>query len=211
MRIVGKVTIFIVFLLLVAGAIGVACNYLAIRHGRMLSPPPGHFYAVGGYTMHLYCSGSGTPTVALDGGLGSDWINCLPRRLQEYGRYEASVACRPEYEVSWLGETDDFEKSADEVRNTAFGELPVIIISQDPDRPKPAWSAGDIAANPIWAAMQEDLKRVSTHSYRIIARGSGHHVEIDRPDVIIIAVRQLILTVRGQLSETPSYGSTVIR
>ena len=47
MRIVGKVTIFIVFFLLVAGAIGVAYNYLAIRHGRMLSPPPGHFYAVG--------------------------------------------------------------------------------------------------------------------------------------------------------------------
>lgn len=41
--------------------------------------------------------------------------------------------------VSWLGETDDFEKSADEVRDTAFGRIAHRhhVMSQDPDRPKP--------------------------------------------------------------------------
>ena len=112
----------------------------------------------------------------------------LAVRLKAYETYAEAAACRPEYETSWLGEMDAFETSAKEAANTTFGDLPLLIISQDPDRPKPGWPAQDIAANPIWAEMQENLKTLSTHSRRIVARGSGHRVQIDRPDVIVSAV-----------------------
>ncbi|MFN8638423.1 MAG: alpha/beta fold hydrolase [Dehalococcoidia bacterium] len=35
-------------------------------------PPPGHLIDVGGYRLHLVCTGSGSPTVVIDAGLG-DW------------------------------------------------------------------------------------------------------------------------------------------
>jgi pimeloyl-ACP methyl ester carboxylesterase len=41
---------------------------------RLLHPPPGAFYQVGAARMHLYCSGTGAPTVILDSGLGDDWL-----------------------------------------------------------------------------------------------------------------------------------------
>jgi hypothetical protein len=59
--------------------------------------------------------------------------------------------------------------------------LAMLIISQDPDRPKPGWTAESIAGQPVWNRLQESLKRLSSRSGRIIARNSGHHVMIDRP------------------------------
>jgi len=121
----------------------------------------------------------------------------MPSALRSYQRYALAEACRPEYETSWLGELDSFEASASEATNTSLGNLPLLVISQDPNRPKPGWSARDINANPIWAAMQEQLKTLSTRSRRIIARGSGHRVQLDRPDVIVREVGELILEIRG--------------
>jgi len=37
---------------------------------RAQYPPPGQMVDVGGYQMHIYCQGSGSPTVVLDAGLG---------------------------------------------------------------------------------------------------------------------------------------------
>jgi pimeloyl-ACP methyl ester carboxylesterase len=81
----------------------------------------------------------------------------------------------------------------------------LLIISQDPDRPKPGWDAVS-----IWNRLQENLKALSPHSRRIIARSSGHHVMFDRPDVIIAATRQLILEIR-QNSYDPQDGMTVVQ
>jgi pimeloyl-ACP methyl ester carboxylesterase len=135
----------------------------------------------------------------------------LSPTLKAYEGFAWAAACRPEYETSWLGEMDEFETSAKEAASTAFGDLPLLVISQDPDRPKPGWPAKDIAANPIWAAMQENLKTMSTRSRRIIARGSGHKVQIDRPDVIVAAVGEMVLQIRGTVQPPVEYGTTIIR
>ena len=103
-------------------------------------------------------------------------------------------ACRPSFAASWLGEWDDFWRSGDEAAHApCCGNLPLLVISQDPDRPKPGWDARSLAANPIWAGLQENLKKLSPRSRRIIARNSGHHIMTDRPDVIINNVREVVL------------------
>jgi pimeloyl-ACP methyl ester carboxylesterase len=45
------------------------CHRLARQH-----PVPGAFYAVNGSMMHLYCTGSESPTVVTETGLGDDWL-----------------------------------------------------------------------------------------------------------------------------------------
>lgn len=57
--------LLLVVLLCIAGAM---YNALALHHLRKLYPPPGQFYSVNGHSMHLYCSGSGSPTVVLESG-----------------------------------------------------------------------------------------------------------------------------------------------
>lgn len=37
-------------------------------------PPPGAIYKVNGYAMHLYCTGTGDPTVVVEAGLGDRFI-----------------------------------------------------------------------------------------------------------------------------------------
>ena len=340
MRILTKFAVLVALILVSAGFVGWLYNYSTVRHYHTLAAPPGEVFIVDGRRMHIYCTGVGSPTVVIEGGLSDNWIgwqlvqpglarvtrvctydraglgwsdpdpgqrdavviadqlhellhqagindrlllvgqsagglyvcrfatkysteiaglvlvdstppesfdripsnhetseqlgerhrdallsrfsdtfglsrilnHCavsVPSSLKAYEPYEQAEACRPEYETSWLGEMDAFEISATEAANTKFGDLPLLIISQDPDRPKPRWPARDIAANPIWAGMQESLKGLSTHSRRIIARGSGHKVQLDRPDVIIDAVSEMILQIRGTESLPLRYGTTV--
>jgi hypothetical protein len=61
-----------------------------------------------------------------------------------------------------------------------------------------------------WSRMQEDLKKLSTRSRRIIARGSGHAVQIDRADLIQKEVPLFIEQIRGTAPEPANYGSTVM-
>lgn len=340
MRTVTKFAIVVILITLFLGFVGWMYNYSALR--QRAKTLPGSLLVVDGLRMHLYCTGAGSPTIVIEGGLGDDWIGwqlvqpglaqvtrvcsydraglgwsdpdpgqrdavaisdqlhallhragitdglmlmgqsagglyvrqfirkyptevvglvlvdstppesfdripsnhetpeqykrrhhaalfrrikdttglsrlmgqcraSLPVSLKAYDAYAEAAACRPEYETSWLGEMDSFETSAKEIAGTTFGDLPLLIISQDPDRPKPGWPAQDIAANPIWAEMQENLKTLSTRSRRIIARGSGHKVQIDRPDLIVSAVGEIVSQLHGTSPPPTEYGTTVTR
>lgn len=317
-------------------------NLLYLQHLKRRYPPPGSFYEVNGKRMHIYCTGSGTPTVIIEPGLGGDWLDwqhvqpelskttrvctydrlgngwsepqpglhdavntaarlhallqqagekgpfvfigasmggyfvrefnamyphdvaaiifsdtsipgqvtAIPGRLDsdvkrnqrhraamwqwireasgwerlmgrcqaalgpemeayiDYGRAES---CRPQYSRAGLSESDAFWISAEQAgKAQCCGTLPLLIISQDPDRPKSGWDAASIAANPIWDRLQENLKTLSPHSRRIIARTSGHHVMFDRPDVIVSATAQLINELR-QNRRDPQEGTTIVQ
>jgi pimeloyl-ACP methyl ester carboxylesterase len=319
-----------------------AFNLIYLHHLNEKYPPPGTFYEVNGRKMHLDCTGSGSPTVIIEPGLGGDWLDwqhvqpelsnttrvctydrlgngwsepapglhdavttasrlhsllqqagekspfvfigasmggyfvreynalypedvaaivfsdtsipeqttAIPDRLdsedkrkqrhrdamwqwireasgwerlrgrchdslgpgmEAYADYGRAESCRPQYSRAWLSESDAFWIAGEQAQQAhCCGALRLVIISQDPDRPKPGWSAASIAANPIWNRLQENLKTLSPHSRRIIARGSGHHVMFDRPDVIIAATSQLILEIR-QNSYDPQDGMTVVQ
>jgi pimeloyl-ACP methyl ester carboxylesterase len=120
-------------------------------------------------------------------------------------------ACRPTYARSGLAEWDEFWHSADQAAEArCCANIPLVIVSRDPDWRKPGWDAQTIAAQPIWNKLQESLKALSPQSRRIIARGSGHHVNIDRPDVVVAAIRQVVDDVR-QHKPDPQVGTTVVQ
>lgn len=109
--------------------------------------------------------------------------------LEAYANVARSEACRPAYALSWRGEADQFWNSASEAaRARCCNDLPLLIISQDPDNPR---SSQPALIRPIWNSLQERLKSLSPRSRRIVARGSGHAVMIDRPDVIIRGIQQI--------------------
>jgi pimeloyl-ACP methyl ester carboxylesterase len=130
--------------------------------------------------------------------------------LEAYADLARAEACRPSFATSWVGESDDFERSGEQASEArCCGELPVLIISQDTERPKSGASAQKVAGNSIWNSLQESLKRLSPRSRRIIARSSGHAIMFDRPDVVIRGIRQLVLEIRDQAAD-PQYGTTVV-
>ncbi len=63
-------------LLVVVGIAGVSYQAAASAADRRNHPPPGMLVDVGGHRLHLWCAGSGGPTVVLESGLGGfsyDW------------------------------------------------------------------------------------------------------------------------------------------
>ncbi|MGC1784819.1 MAG: alpha/beta hydrolase [Acidobacteriaceae bacterium] len=107
-------------------------------------------------------------------------------------------------------EMDNFRKSGEETVHTGpYGDLPILIFSQDPNRPATQISpqfAKELAV--IWNEMQEDLKHLSTRSRRIIARGSSHYVQVDRADLINREVPIFIQQIRGAAPQPTDYGTT---
>jgi pimeloyl-ACP methyl ester carboxylesterase len=62
--------------LIVAALSGATYQWRATRKDLAATPPPGHLVDIGGYRLHLWCTGNGAPAVVLDTGLGgssADW------------------------------------------------------------------------------------------------------------------------------------------
>lgn len=109
-------------------------------------------------------------------------------------------------------EINNFGLSSLEVMHqTSYGSLPLLVLSQDPQRPV---ATGDQAkpertAQVTWNALQEKLKRLSSRSYRIIARRSTHYIQLDRPDLVEKEVSLFLQQIRGA-KKMDSYGSTTM-
>jgi len=105
-------------------------------------------------------------------------------------------------------EMDSIDASGEETVHTGpYGNVPVLIFSQDPaiEAAQPRMSAVAQA----WNQMQEDLKKLSTRSRRIIAKGSGHYIQLKRADLIEKEVPAFVDEVRGATPPRTDYGTTV--
>jgi hypothetical protein len=102
------------------------------------------------------------------------------------------------------GEFASFDRSGEETAHTGpYGAMPILIFSQD------TASAGEPAdLGNAWNQMQENLKNLSTRSRRIIAKGSGHYIQLNRPELIEREVPLFIQRIRGAAPEPAGYGST---
>ena len=102
---------------------------------------------------------------------------------------------------------DSINQSGQETVHTGpYGALPILIFSEDPAQAVAASSAD--AAN-VFYGMQEDLKKLSTRSRRIIAKGSSHYIHIDRYELIEKEVPLFIEQVRGTAPQPDNWGSTI--
>ncbi len=104
------------------------------------------------------------------------------------------------------------QTSAEVALAPPFGTLPVLVVSRDPSRvlARPGASADQVARERVWNSMQEDLKDLSLHSLRIIARGSSHEVAVDREDLIVREAARIVDQIRGTAPEPTDYRATVV-
>jgi pimeloyl-ACP methyl ester carboxylesterase len=69
-------------LIVIAAVSGTAYQAIASRADQAANPPPGRLVEIGGHRLHLWCTGSGSPTVILESGLGGsslvDWSLVQP-------------------------------------------------------------------------------------------------------------------------------------
>jgi len=322
-----RIGMAIALLVLLICGFGFAYNALSIRHYRQLAGVPGKLYDVGGYAMHLYCTGEGSPTIVLSAGLGDDftgWARVQPAlsretRVCSYDRagfgwsesrpgvqdadaissqlhelmnaaaiqrpfilvghsisgiYLRSYAAHylddlaglifidgatplqddrlpkalvkieveqrrqmprqklltmlgwhrlqgicadvpPGFEAysAWIKADNCISSQVDAVENELdaerasgeetihagpFGSLPILILSRDPTVLSSNWPANVAKDNSIiWNQMQEEAKRLSSQSKRIIAKGSDHYIHNDRTDLVNQEIGSFLVMVRN--------------
>jgi len=105
-----------------------------------------------------------------------------------------------------LAEMRAFPESAAETAQTgSLADLPLAVLSHDPGKPSSDLPP-DLAkpTNEAWEKMQEELAHLSTRGIQTVAKNSAHYIQIDRPDIVIEAVRGVVEQARQpQLQSTP--------
>ncbi len=105
-----------------------------------------------------------------------------------------------------VAELKSFAESAAQTGATgSLGDLPLAVLSHDPDKPS-ADIPADLAkpTNEAWEKMQEELAHLSTRGTHEIAKNSSHYIQIDRPDLVIDAVRSVVEQARAAQQSAPS-------
>ena len=319
-RLLGKILIGLACLAALTAAIGAAYQSISVVRDRRDYPMPGRLVDVGGYKMHIYCTGQGAPAVILDSGLGdsfTSWRKVQPQiaqytRVCSYDRaglgysdpspssrtskdiaqelyrllhnagipapvvivghsvagydvrlyaslyrnevagvilvdsshpdqdrrfpaalkeMEAGVDHELEIETFLMpfgiprlfasrdptgcchntpadraarcnlnsvregqAEFRSFSESAAQAAATgSLGNIPLVVLSHDPEQPEPGIPA-DLgkAIDDAWGKMQQELAQLSGQSMRTIAKNSGHYIQLDRPDVVVEAIRNVV-------------------
>ena len=103
-----------------------------------------------------------------------------------------------------LAEMSAFSESAAETASTgSLSDLPLAVLSHDPDKPSSDLPP-DLAkpTNEAWEKMQEELTHLSTRGTQTVAKNSAHYIQIDRPDLVIDAVRNVVEQARQAQSQS---------
>ncbi len=75
----------------------------------------------------------------------------------------------------------------------SFNDLPLVVLSQDPDAPQPDLPEDLVKPeSEAWQQMQEELTRLSTRGRHLVIKRSGHYIQLDQPGAVVEAVRQVI-------------------
>jgi hypothetical protein len=69
-----------------------------------------------------------------------------------------------------------------DIQNASFGDLPLTVINR-------AKSADDTGA---WVEQQKQIAASSSRGTLLRAVGSGHDIELEQPDTVVMAIRMLI-------------------
>jgi pimeloyl-ACP methyl ester carboxylesterase len=72
---------------------------------------------------------------------------------------------------------------------TSLGDLPLVVIAAEQN----------MAGLPGWADAQQGLSQLSTKGQLVVAKGSGHYVQLEQPQLVIDAVQTVITASQREL------------
>ena len=78
-----------------------------------------------------------------------------------------------------IAEYHAFAMASDQIRAAgAFGSYPVRVLTATNHPVSPAREA-------LWETMLASLAAEAVNGEQIIVQGAGHHIQLDRPDVVV--------------------------
>jgi hypothetical protein len=77
----------------------------------------------------------------------------------------------------------------------SFGDLPLVVVGSG--QPNPTFGEAAQAFQQLWIEQNRALAARSTRGAFLLAAESGHHLQVDAPDVVFDAIQQVLDQVKG--------------
>jgi pimeloyl-ACP methyl ester carboxylesterase len=125
------------------------------------------------------------------------WCGNGPPELQAVFR---AIDCRLQPWREHLAEYYSGDESMAQVRaGGLLGSVPLIVLSHAPGEPTDNFMK---AMEKAWEESQENFTHLSTDSTRVIAKGSHHNIQLDRPDAVVAAIQKLVDKYKHRVAAT---------
>jgi len=109
-----------------------------------------------------------------------------------YKQYQAVLATTNYFDAS-IAESTAFYFGTPSMQTADLGDLPLIVLSHGlPDETSDISGMQESQFEQEWAKMQKELAGLSSQGKQVIAQKSGHYIQLDEPELVIDAIRELI-------------------
>lgn len=128
-----------------------------------------------------------------------EFVRKLPPEVQP--AYLAALDAN--YFQTFLDEFASFDASAAQVRAAgALGDMPLVVLTGgalfDQSRVRLPASFPMQETRQAWVGLHAELANLSSSGEHIVIEGSGHAVHLDRPDVVVDAIRRVVEAARDR-------------
>jgi pimeloyl-ACP methyl ester carboxylesterase len=120
----------------------------------------------------------------------------IKRLMSDLGIHKIKAMRLPtKFVVSDINERSHFADDAEQLRQVdqSLGDKPLIVISAG--KPWPGEENADL--NSVWPKLQADLVKKSLRGKQMIAERSGHRINVEQPEIIVDAVRDMVAELRN--------------
>jgi len=99
-------------------------------------------------------------------------------------------------------EANDMPDLEDQVRTSSgLGDTPLVVITHGKSERQPTVDQNDAAAaERTWQELQQRAAALSSRGRLLVARNSRHFVQLDEPEMVTEAIRDVVTIVRGARS-----------
>jgi pimeloyl-ACP methyl ester carboxylesterase len=106
-----------------------------------------------------------------------------------YSRTNISQAIKREFETEVLNvrETGSLQK---------LGDIPLTVLAKSGDDPEGVDAKTIAEGNQIMLDLQQELADLSTNGRLVIVEDTGHYIQIDQPESVITAVKEMVETLQ---------------
>jgi pimeloyl-ACP methyl ester carboxylesterase len=165
-------------------------------------------HSFGGMLMRLYATTYPREVAGLISiDAQSEWFTAALKRLLTRAQYTSSVVYTPPppgFEHYADYERLSLDASGAEMRqaqaDTPLRRMPLVVLSHSLTDPNPFGFPSDFPVsemNQAFNQSQDKLAALVPGARHLIARRSGHYIQLDQPKLVIDAIRSVVYRVRG--------------
>jgi pimeloyl-ACP methyl ester carboxylesterase len=125
-----------------------------------------------------------------------DFVRKLPTEVQQV----ILAKFLPKTFATAIAENSLMATSAKQVQHTNFDpELPLVVLSHSKNMFTSLGRTKSDRAEQMWQKLQAELVNLSNQGKLIIAEGSSHDIHLDKPELVVNAIRQVIEKTKSNL------------